>query len=151
MRLRLACLWLLPIGVAAAQTPGPKPAAGAEPDRADFEKVCGACHTTTMVSELRSAPEWVQTIETMVSLGAKGSEEQMEAALRFLLRTWTKVNINNAEAGELPLVLDISEETAQALVRYRAQHGNFQTLDDLKKVPGIDPARLAARKDRIVF
>ena len=120
-------------------------------DKADFETVCGACHTPGMVSDFRTGPEWEETIEKMVSIGAKGASEQMEAVLRYLLRTLTKVNVNTADAGELPLVLDIPEAAAQALVEYRAKHGNFKTLDDLNKVPGIDPARLAARKDRIVF
>jgi competence ComEA-like helix-hairpin-helix protein len=40
---------------------------------------------------------------------------------------------------------------AQAVVDYRTAHGNFTTLADLKKVPGIDAARLDARKDRIAF
>jgi len=144
MRLRLLSLMLLPLGMLAAQ-------GSPQADRARFETACGACHTTAMVSEFRSAPEWEETIEKMVSIGAKASQEQLDAALRFLLRTWTKVNINTAEAGDLPLVLDIPQDTAQALVRYRAEHGNFKTLDDLKKVPGLDPAKLAARQDRIVF
>jgi competence ComEA-like helix-hairpin-helix protein len=36
-------------------------------------------------------------------------------------------------------------------VKYRAEYGNFKTLGDLKKVPGINAAKLDARKDRVVF
>ena len=116
-----------------------------------FTAVCGACHTVGMVSDMRSEGEWVETVERMAAIGAKGSEEQMEAVLRFLLRTLTKVNVNSAAAEELPLVLDISEATAQAVVRYRGEHGPFKTLDDLKKVPGIDAAKLETRKNRLMF
>jgi hypothetical protein len=35
----------------------------------------------------------------------------MEAVMRVLLRTLTKVNVNTAVGAELPLVLDISETT----------------------------------------
>jgi competence protein ComEA len=87
----------------------------------------------------------------MVSLGASGTDDQMEAVMRVLLRTSTKVNVNTATAVQLPLVLDISDATAQAVEKYRAEHGNFKTLDDLKKVPGINAAKLDARKDRVVF
>jgi competence protein ComEA len=139
----------------AAQAPAPKPVSGSTPseaaDKADFEKVCGACHTSDMVSDMRTAPEWEETVEHMVSLGAKGTGEQMEAVMRFLLRKFTKVNVNTADAGQLPLVLDISESTAQALVKYRAANGDFRTLEDLKKVPGMNAAKLEARRDRIVF
>lgn len=139
-----------------AQPPAPKqaaspPARSEAADKRDFETVCGACHTSSMVSDIRTEPEWDETIEKMLSIGAKGTGEQMEAVMRVLLRTLTKVNVNTATAGQLPLVLDIKDTTAQAVVKYRAGHGDFKTLDDLKKVPGIDAAKLDARKDRVVF
>jgi competence protein ComEA len=59
--------------------------------------------------------------------------------------------VNIATAAQLPLVLDISEATAKAIIKYRAEHGNFETLADLKKVPGIDATKLDARKNRIAF
>ena len=120
-------------------------------DKADFEAVCGACHTSSMVSDIRTEPEWKETVELMVSLGADGTGEQMEAVMRVLLRTLTKVNANTAPASQLALVLDISEPTAQAVVKYRAEHGKFKSLADLKKVPGINAAKLDKRKDRVVF
>jgi competence protein ComEA len=142
--------------ICAAQTPASKraphlSARSEAADKADFEKVCGACHGTDMVSDIRAASDWKDTIGHMVALGAKGTREQMAAVMRVLLRTLTKVNINTATSEQLPLVLDISEATARAVVKYRAQHGPFQTLDDLKKVPGIDAAKLETRRDRIVF
>jgi competence protein ComEA len=120
-------------------------------DEADFETVCGACHTPGMVSDIRTEGEWKETVEHMVSIGANGTGQQLEAVMRVLLRTQTKVNVNTATAAQLPLVLDISEATAQAVVKYRVTHGNLKTLDDLKRVPGINADRLDARKDRVVF
>ena len=120
-------------------------------DQADFEKVCGACHNTSLVSDIRTEPEWEETIENMVSVGANASAEQLKAVMRVLLRTLTRVNINTASAAQLPLVLDISDTAAQALVKYRRDHGDFKTLEDLKKVPGMDPAKLEERRNRIVF
>jgi competence protein ComEA len=134
-----------------AQAPAPKPARSAAADKADFETVCGACHTPGMVSDMRTEGEWKETVEHMVSIGANGTGPQMEAVMRVLLRTLTKVNVNTATAAQLPLVLDISEATARSVVKYRARHGNLKTLDDLKKVPGIKAAKLDARKDRVVF
>jgi competence protein ComEA len=138
-----------------AQAPAPKdpgtPVRSEVADKAVFETVCGACHTISMVSDMRTEDDWEETVEHMVSLGAKGTDEQFEAVMRFLLRTLTKVNVNTATAAQLPLVLGISEGAARAVVKYRNQHGNFTTIDDLKKVPGIDAAKLEARKDRIAF
>jgi competence protein ComEA len=142
--------------VCGAQVSAPKqvskvPARSQAADKADFETVCGACHTPGMVADIRTAAEWKETVEQMVSLGANGNDEQMEAVMRVLLRTLTKVNINTAAAEQLPLVLDIGEATARAIVKYRNEHGNFKTLDDLKQVTGINAARLDARKDRVAF
>ena len=140
----------------AAQAPATKQASTAAArseaaDKADFETVCGACHETSIVSDIRTEPDWNQTIEHMVAIGATGADEQMRAVMRVLLRTLTKVNVNTASAEQLRLVLDISEATAQAVVKYRAAHGPFKTLGDLKKAPGVDSAKLDARKDRVVF
>jgi competence protein ComEA len=161
MRARRRFVFLVVIGLLVATTAlcaaqSPKPASSSSvrsqaADKADFEAVCGACHTPGMVSDIRTEGEWKETVERMVSLGAKGSGEQMEAVMRVLLRTLTKVNVNTATAAQLPLVLDISEAAAQAVVRYRARHGNLKTLDDLKRVPGINAAKIDARKDRVVF
>src|SRR6266550_4164167 len=89
-------------GVAAlcvAQGPVPKrtsgmPARSAAADKADFEKVCGACHASNMVSDIRSETDWKETVEQMVSLGAEGAPEQLEAVMRVLLRTSTKIDVN---------------------------------------------------------
>ena len=107
MRARLGYALLVHIGLLAGTTatcvaqaskaPAPTEAA----DKADFEAVCGACHTSSMVSDIRSAPEWKDTVELMVSLGAEGTGEQMEAVMRVLLRTLTKVNANTASASQL--------------------------------------------------
>jgi competence protein ComEA len=135
----------------AQQQDSSAPARSEAADKADFETVCGACHTSSMVSDKRTEAEWKETVEHMASIGAKGTDEQMEAVMRVLLRTLTKVNVNTAIAAQLPMVLDISEATAQAVVKYRVEHGDFKTLDDLKKVPGISAAKIDARKDRVVF
>jgi competence protein ComEA len=142
---------LLGISATCAAQASKTPVRSEAADKADFEAVCGACHTSSMVSDIRTEPEWTDTVEHMVSLGADGTGEQMEAVMRVLLRTLTKVNVNTAPAAQLPLVLDISDTMAQAVVKYRAEHGKFKSLADLKKVPGINPAKLDARKDRVAF
>src|SRR5437660_11529512 len=101
----------------AAQAPAPKQALSAPSrsealDKTDFEIVCGACHASSMASDMRSEPEWTETVAHMVSLGADGTTQQIEAVMRVLLRTLTKVNVNTAAAAQLPLVLDISETMA---------------------------------------
>jgi competence protein ComEA len=120
-------------------------------DKAAFEKVCGHCHAASLIHELKTQGEWVETVDNMAANGAKGTDEEFDAVLRYLSRNFTKVNINVAPAAEIAPVLDIGETAAQAIVDYRTAHGEFASLDDVKKVPGIDTAKVDARKDRIAF
>ena len=87
----------------------------------------------------------------MVKAGAKGTDEQFDRLMRYLLRNWTKVDVNTATAAEIAPVLDVSDATAQAIVKRRTENGSFKTIEELKKVPGVNGARLEARKDRVVF
>lgn len=59
------------------------------------------------------------------------------------------VNINTATAEELETVTGIGPVLAQAILDYRAEHGDFQTLDELMNVRGIGSAKLDAMRDEI--
>lgn len=59
------------------------------------------------------------------------------------------VNINTATAEELETVTVIGPVLAQAILDYRAEHGDFQTLDELLEVRGIGSAKLDAMRDEI--
>ena len=59
------------------------------------------------------------------------------------------VNINTATAEELETVTGSGPVLAQAILDYRAEHGDFQTLDELLEVRGIGSAKLDAMRDEI--
>jgi competence protein ComEA len=120
-------------------------------DKAAFETVCGACHPSSMASDLRSELEWKDTVDLMINAGAKATPEQFDGLMRYLLHNLTKVNVNTGTAAEIAPVLDVSEATAQAIVKRRAEKGSFRNIEELKKLPGVNAARLDERKDRIVF
>jgi competence protein ComEA len=61
------------------------------------------------------------------------------------------VNVNKGPSAELASVLEITSGQADAIVKYRMDHGDFKTVDDLKKVPGLETAKLDSKKDRVVF
>jgi uncharacterized protein len=50
------------------------------------------------------------------------------------------VEVNAASAALLKHVSGINARVANAIVRYREQHGPFATRQDLQKVPGLGPA-----------
>src|ERR1700722_15563032 len=88
-------------------------------DKRALDAVCGSCPSASLVEGLRSQPEWVDTVEQMVKLGARGSDEQFDGLMRFLLRNLTKININTANAPQIAAVLDIGDAAAEAVVKRR--------------------------------
>jgi competence protein ComEA len=60
-----------------------------------------------------------------------------------------RININSAGADELDKLPGIGPATARAITLYRDEHGRFQSLEELMKVPGIKASRFNALKDLI--
>ncbi|WP_431305838.1 ComEA family DNA-binding protein [Vibrio rumoiensis] len=62
------------------------------------------------------------------------------------------VNVNKADAEEIATMLKgIGEKKAQDIVDYRAEHGNFKSIDDLTQVKGIGQATIEKNQGRIVL
>jgi competence protein ComEA len=49
------------------------------------------------------------------------------------------VNINTATKEELTSLKGIGEKRAQEIIDYRKKNGDFKSVDDLEKVPGVGP------------
>lgn len=60
-----------------------------------------------------------------------------------------KVNINTATVEELSKLPGIKEKLAKRIVAYRAQHGNFKTIEDIKNVKANWDKRFDKIKDHI--
>jgi len=60
-----------------------------------------------------------------------------------------RVNINTATETELDALPGIGPTAAQSIVDYRLQHGPFQVIQDIQKVPGIGSATYAQIQDYI--
>jgi mono/diheme cytochrome c family protein len=53
--------------------------------RAVVQKVCGTCHALDRVTSTRRSPEqWEEVTNKMISMGAKGSEEEIAAVIKYL-------------------------------------------------------------------
>jgi competence protein ComEA len=59
------------------------------------------------------------------------------------------VNINTATALELEILPGIGPTLAARIVEYRAANGRFNTIEDLKLVPGIKSALFANIRDHV--
>jgi competence protein ComEA len=119
--------------------------------------VCGTCHEPVRAAALRLTREgWEQTIADMQWRGAKGTDEEFAAVLEYLAANFpgeapAKLNMNRATAIELESVLSLLRKEAAAVITHRDKAGGFKTIDDLKRIPGVDFKKIQARKDRIVF
>jgi competence protein ComEA len=49
------------------------------------------------------------------------------------------VNINTATKEELTSLKGIGDKRAQEIIDYRKKNGDFKSVDDLEKVPGVGP------------
>lgn len=62
-----------------------------------------------------------------------------------------KINVNMASAEELKSALGLTQAEAEAIVRYRAQKGDFKTWQDVSSVPGVPPEKIKDNQKRLVF
>ena len=60
------------------------------------------------------------------------------------------VNINSANAAELSANINgVGEKKAEAIIKYRENHGPFKKIEDLMKVQGIGPGIFAKNQDNL--
>jgi len=115
-------------------------------------KVCGNCHAAeTVIQSLRTRQEWSDVIDQMARFGAEASDQEFDQILTYLSRHFSPIKVNKAAAKDLESFLDVPAAVAEAIVDYRSKNGDFKTLDDVKRVPGLDADRIEARKARIAF
>lgn len=90
----------------------------------NFREKLGGFYTVEQIAETYGLPDSVfQKIKNRLVTG------------NFLIE---KININTADANRIKANPYIKWNLANAIVQYRSQHGNYITLDDLKKIAIID-------------
>jgi competence protein ComEA len=145
-----AAALLLAAGATAQQLPD-------SPGQAEMQKLCSQCHELARAVSMRQdRAGWSETMHKMVALGAKGTPEELKAVLDYLVKHYPAgevppIDINRAEAIDLEAGLTLLRSQARLIIQYRDEHGPFHSLEDLKKVPGLDVAKIEAKKDRLIF
>ena len=115
--------------------------------------MCGKCHALQLaVSRTHTEDGWAAVVVSMAQRGMQATEDEMADVIQYLAANIKapKINVNKASARIIEVGLDLSPKEAQAIVAARAQVV-FKSLDDLKKVAGVDPDKIDAKKNRIVF
>ena len=119
-------------------------------------KLCGACHQAERSASVRLTREgWEEVIADMIKRGAKGTDEEFGIILEYLATHFLgeaprPLNINRATNVELESVVGLTRKEAAAVLAYLDKVGVCKSLDELKKVPGLDYRKIEARKDFIV-
>ena len=60
-----------------------------------------------------------------------------------------KVNLNSAGKEELMTLSGIGEVKAESIIRYREEHGRFQSVEELKQIEGIKEGLFNRIKDKV--
>ena len=127
----------------------------AGPGRDAMKKVCSKCHgAENVVGLAKSREEWGEVVGKMVDIGAEGSVDDFNDVVDYLTEHFPqapRVNVNKASAKDFEASLGFSSKEAEAIVSYRGAKGNFKSIEDLVKVPGIDVKKVQARRDRFAF
>jgi competence protein ComEA len=130
----------------------------AGPGKATTQKVCGSCHGAELVIGRQENKEtWGAIVEDMIQRGATGTEDEFFEVVDYLGTHFSKsspaikINVNKATIKDLENALRIPNKQAAAIVHHREEKGNFKSIEELQKVPGIDAAKIEANKNRLAF
>lgn len=127
------------------------------PGKAEAERLCQGCHgIAKSVSPRQDRAGWGATLNKMIGMGVKATDQELKTLLKFLSKHYPAeklppVNVNKARAIQMESRLSLRRSETAAILRYRKEHGDFKSLEDLLQVPGIDAAKITAKKDRLVF
>jgi competence protein ComEA len=135
---------------------GDKPKLPEGPGKETMIRICGGCHGAEIVLGKRLDRDgWSQIVVNMIQRGAQGSDDEFSDIVDYLTNTVSaelaKINVNKATSKQLQTGLEISDKEAEAILHYRDEKGEFKTIDDLKKVPGLDAAKIDAKKSLLAF
>ncbi len=127
------------------------------PGKEEAQKLCSGCHELERsFSTHQDRAGWQRTVEKMVAFGMKSTEKEISTLLDYLVEHFPAedvppINVNSAAAIDFESGLSLKRSQAAAIIAYRNKNGPFKSLKDLKKVPGINAAKIEERKDRLIF
>ena len=159
--LTISAIIYIPCVVSGQDAPAPAPSAApasnpALPDgkgKAELMNTCTQCHALSQITQKRlTKDEWSTTVDQMQERGAQATDEQIDLILDYLAAHFGKpIYVNTAPVETLQDAFAMTPQEAAVLVKYRQENGNFKTLDDLLKIPGIDARKIQDQSGNIVF
>jgi competence protein ComEA len=125
------------------------------PDKNLFVKTCSQCHEIDRVmSQRQDKAGWEATVAKMKGYGMQTDEADLKRIIDYLsvnlpAEAVTKLNINTATRIDFESALSLKRSVAAAIIEYREKNGPFKSIDDLKKIPGVDPAKIDEKKSSL--
>jgi len=124
------------------------------PGKETFQMVCSMCHSPDAVIGKQGTRQWWKSkVTEMLQEVTDVPDSDVDTIVAYLSTNFpiVKINVNKATAKDIETGLELTSKESDAIVQYREAKGNFKTLDDLKKVPGLDAAKIESKKDRLEF
>jgi competence protein ComEA len=121
-------------------------------------RACVGCHKAEELTVYRFTKDEYQTIVyRMGDRGAQATRAELDVIAEYMFEHFpkvedsTKINVNKATAREIADGLALTQDEAEAVVKYRERHGDFHAWGDLLIIYGVDGKKIAAAKDKISF
>ncbi|HEV3198801.1 MAG TPA: helix-hairpin-helix domain-containing protein [Bryobacteraceae bacterium] len=116
------------------------------------EQACGACHGLEVIPPQRATRKgWSSIVDNMIERGATATPDEVNAIVEYLAKNFGKVNVNKATAKEIEVGLGLTGKEAEAILKYRQEHGEFKGWDSLVKVAEVDSKKLEGKREWIAF
>lgn len=103
--------------------------------RSILAAVAAIAIASPVFAEDAAAPQ--ATASTEATQVAPSADASAASAEQSATASESKVNINKATAKELMAIKGITSSRANAIVKFRKQHGDFKSTDDLANVRGF--------------
>jgi competence protein ComEA len=117
---------------------------------------CGTCHEARRAASARlTRAGWAAVIDSMIGRGARIADDEVPVVLdylsmHFLGEAAQPLNVNTAVQIDFESAGGLLRREAAAVVRYRERNGRFKSVDDLKKVPGLDFSKIDRRRNAFI-
>jgi competence protein ComEA len=124
------------------------------PGKETFQMVCSMCHSPTAVIGQQGTKQWWQAkVTEMLQEVTDVPDSDVDTIVYYLAKNFpvVKINVNKASAKDLETGLELTAKESESIVSYRQANGNFKTIEDLKKVPGLDAVKIESKKGRLDF
>jgi competence protein ComEA len=121
-------------------------------------RACVGCHKAEEIAVYRfSKDEYHAIVYRMGERGAQATRPELDIIADYLFENFpkiedpAKINVNKATAQQIAAGLALTNDEAEAVVKYRERHGDFRAWGDLLIIYGVDGKKIAAAKDKISF